>query len=86
MVQLGATSYSATTGQIAGLSANVGTVTSIATASPITGGTITTTGTIGLQSASIDNTYLAPMPASTGVMAWLLLTSLLAPTAKWSLL
>ena len=45
MITSGATSYSATTGQIAGLATNVGTVTSIATASPITGGTITTTGT-----------------------------------------
>lgn len=65
MVTSGATSYSATTGQIAGLAANVGTVTSIATASPISGGTITTTGTISLQAAGVDNSYLSLMPTLT---------------------
>lgn len=65
MVTSGATSYSATTGQIAGLAANVGTVTSIATAAPIMGGTITTSGTISLQAAGVDNSYLALMAANT---------------------
>lgn len=65
MVTLGATSYSATTGQIAGLAVNAGTVTSIATAAPITGGTITTTGTISLQAAGVDNSYLSLMPTLT---------------------
>lgn len=64
IVQSG-TSVRTTTQAIADLNANGGTVTSIATASPITGGTITSTGTIGLQSSGIDNTYLAPMAAYT---------------------
>jgi len=40
-------------------------VSSIATSSPITGGTITTTGTIGLQAGGVSNTYLSNMPAYT---------------------
>ena len=40
-------------------------VSSVATSSPITGGTITSTGTIGLQSAGVTNAYLATMPAGT---------------------
>ena len=40
-------------------------VSSIATSAPITGGTITTTGTIGLAGAGVTNTYLATMAAGT---------------------
>lgn len=40
-------------------------VTSIATSAPITGGTITTTGTIGLAGAGVTNYYLATMNAGT---------------------
>lgn len=40
-------------------------VTSIATSAPITGGTITTSGTIGLAAAGVTNTYLASMAAGT---------------------
>ena len=40
-------------------------VSSIATSSPITGGTITTTGTIGLGGAAVTNAYLAGMNAGT---------------------
>ena len=40
-------------------------VSSIATSSPITGGTITTTGTIGLAGAGVTNAYLATMSAGT---------------------
>lgn len=40
-------------------------VTSIATSSPITGGTITTTGTIGLEPSGVTNTYLASMNGGT---------------------
>jgi len=40
-------------------------VTSIATSSPITGGVITTTGTIGLEAAAVANSYLTNMPAGT---------------------
>lgn len=40
-------------------------VSSIGTTAPITGGTITTTGTIGLAAAGVTNTYLAGMPAGT---------------------
>ena len=61
----GGTSKQTTTGAIAGLTANVGTVTQIDTNSPITGGPITTTGTISLATGGVDNTYLAPMPANT---------------------
>jgi hypothetical protein len=40
-------------------------VTSVATSSPVTGGTITTTGTIGLEAAGVTNVYLAAMTANT---------------------
>jgi hypothetical protein len=40
-------------------------VSSIATTAPITGGTITTTGTIGLQAAGVGNSYLASMAGGT---------------------
>ena len=40
-------------------------VSSVATSAPITGGPITSTGTIGLQSAGVTNAYLATMPAGT---------------------
>ena len=40
-------------------------VTSIATASPVTGGTITTTGTISLATAGVTNLYLASMSGGT---------------------
>jgi hypothetical protein len=40
-------------------------VTSIATSSPITGGTITGAGTIGLEPAGVTNTYLASMASGT---------------------
>lgn len=60
IVQSGA-SVKTTTGALASLNTTTGTVTSIATNAPIQGGTITTTGTISLQIAGVDNTYLAPM-------------------------
>jgi hypothetical protein len=40
-------------------------VSAIATTSPITGGVITTTGTIGLEPAGVTNTYLAAMAGGT---------------------
>ena len=40
-------------------------ISSVATSAPITGGTITSTGTIGLQSAGVTNAYLANMNAYT---------------------
>jgi hypothetical protein len=40
-------------------------VTSIVTTSPITGGVITTTGTLGLETAGVTNLYLAGTPAGT---------------------
>jgi len=40
-------------------------VTSIATSAPITGGTITSTGTIGLSTGGVTNTYLGTMPTLT---------------------
>jgi hypothetical protein len=40
-------------------------ITSIATAAPISGGTITSSGTISLQTAGVTNTYLAAMSAGT---------------------
>jgi len=40
-------------------------VSSIATSSPITGGTIKASGTIGLETAGVTNSYLAAMPALT---------------------
>lgn len=40
-------------------------VTSVATSAPITGGTITTSGTVGLAGAGVTNYYLAAMNAGT---------------------
>ena len=40
-------------------------VSSVATTSPITGGTITTTGTIGLEAAGVTNAFLASMAGGT---------------------
>lgn len=59
------TSVSVTAQQIANLNANGGTVTSITAQSPLSGGTITTTGSIGLSTNSITNSYLGTMPAGT---------------------
>jgi len=59
------TSYRATAQQIANLNANGGTVTAVTAAYPLSGGTISTSGSIGLTPASVDNTYLALMPAKT---------------------
>lgn len=42
-----------------------GTVSVVNTSAPISGGPITTTGTIGLNPASITNAFLATMPAAT---------------------
>jgi hypothetical protein len=64
VVQSG-TSYRVTAQQIANLNANGGTVTSITAAYPLSGGTITTSGSIGLTPASVDNSYLSLMPANT---------------------
>jgi Chaperone of endosialidase len=58
------TSVSVTAQQIANLNANNGTVTSITAQSPLSGGTITTTGTIGLTTNSITNSYLSTMAAN----------------------
>jgi len=65
MVVQNGVSSSATAQQVANLNANGGTVTSITAASPLSGGTITSTGTIGLNSNSITNSYLSTMPAGT---------------------
>ena len=65
MIVQGGTSYQTTVGQIAGLNSYGGTVTSITASYPLSGGTITTTGSIGLTPASVDNTYLSLMPANT---------------------
>ena len=59
------TSVRVTTQQIANLNTNTGTVTSITASAPLSGGTITTTGTIGLQSSGVTNAYLAPMATLT---------------------
>ena len=40
-------------------------ITSISTSGPITGGPITSSGTIGLQTAGVTNAYLATMPTLT---------------------
>jgi len=61
----GGTSYAVSAQQIANLNANGGTVTSITAQSPLSGGTITTTGTIGLNTNSVTNSYLSPMAANT---------------------
>jgi len=65
MVVQNGVSSSATAQQVANLNANGGTVTSITAASPLSGGTITSTGTIGLNTNSITNTYLGTMAANT---------------------
>ena len=65
MVVQNGVSYSATAQQIANLNANGGTLTSVTAQSPLSGGTITTTGTIGVTDSSITNQYLATMPANT---------------------
>jgi len=65
MVVQNGVSSSATAQQVANLNANGGTVTSITAQSPLSGGTITTTGTIGLSTNSITNSYLSTMPAGT---------------------
>ena len=59
------TSYRATAQQIANLNANGGTVTSVTAQSPLSGGTITTTGTIGLNNNGVTNDYLAQMAGYT---------------------
>ena len=59
------TTVRVTAQQIANLAATNGTVTSITASAPLSGGTITTTGTIGLQSSGITNAYLAPMATLT---------------------
>ena len=51
--------------QIANLAPVTGTVTSITALSPLSGGTITSTGNIGLQAGGVSNTYLSNMPAYT---------------------
>ena len=65
MVVQNGVSSSATAQQVANLNANGGTVTSITAQSPLSGGTITSTGTIGLNTNSITNSYLSTMPAGT---------------------
>lgn len=50
-----------TLNQIKSIISGTGTVTSITAVSPLGGGTITTTGSITLDPASVDNSYLAPM-------------------------
>ena len=65
MVVQNGVSSSATAQQIANLNANGGTVTSITAVAPLSGGTITSSGSIGLNSNSISNTYLSTMPANT---------------------
>ena len=64
LIQNGST-YRATSQQIANLNANNGTVTSITAQAPLSGGTITTTGTIGLNNNGVTNTYLAQMNGNT---------------------
>ena len=64
VVQSG-TSYRVTAQQIANLNANGGTVTSITAQNPLSGGTITTTGTIGLNNNGVTNDYLAQMAGGT---------------------
>jgi len=65
MVVQNGVSYSATAQQIANLNANGGTVTSVTAQSPLSGGTITSTGTIGLNNNGVTNTYLAQMGGNT---------------------
>lgn len=65
MVVQNGVSSSATAQQIANLNANGGTVTSITAVAPLSGGTITSSGLIGLNGSSIDNSYLYPMASNT---------------------
>ena len=61
-------SYRATTAQIAAYVQSAYSapgVTSIATSGPITGGTITSSGTIALQTAGVTNAYLGVMASNT---------------------
>ena len=51
----------------AGTSSTLGTVTSIATSAPITGGTITDTGTIGISNATASAVGAARVAAGTGI-------------------
>jgi hypothetical protein len=51
----------------AGTSSTLGTVTSIATSAPITGGTITNSGTIGISNATASAVGAARVAAGTGV-------------------
>ena len=64
IVQSG-TSVRTTAQAIADLSTAPTAVTSLSTTLPITGGPITTTGTIGLQSQGVTNSFLAPMSPNT---------------------
>jgi len=61
----GGVSRRTTTQDIADLNSTSGTVTQINTDAPISGGPITTTGTIGLQGSGVTNSYLAQMGAET---------------------
>jgi len=65
MVVQNGVSSSATAQQIANLNANGGTVTSITASSPLSGGTITSTGSIGLNAGGVANVYLANMAGNT---------------------
>lgn len=61
----GNTTVRVTAQQIADLNTNLGTVTSIQASSPLSGGTITGSGTIGLQTGGVTNAYLANMANGT---------------------
>ena len=61
----GGVSRRTTTQDVADLNSTSGTVTQINTDAPISGGPITTTGTIGLQAGGVTNSYLATMDAET---------------------
>jgi hypothetical protein len=59
------TTVRVTAAQIASLVQNQGTVTSITAVSPLSGGTITTSGDISLQTAGVTNSYLGVMAPNT---------------------
>jgi len=59
------TSVRVTAAQIAALNTTVGTVTEIDTNYPLTGGPITTSGSISLAAGGVSNTYLATMANGT---------------------
>jgi hypothetical protein len=61
----GGVSRRTTTQAIANLNPPQGTVTQIDTAGGLSGGPITTTGTIQIAGQGVDNTKLATMPANT---------------------